>query len=101
MMTKDELSLLLYLESCSVDQSGKLNHARMNDADRDILKRWETDRYIAFGRIPFQKIIDRGALGTDTMWVLLSEKAWADAHAERRARALRNQKYPSPIAVVG
>lgn len=80
-MTRDELSLLLYLESCAVDHSGRTDPRRMNDEDRDILARWTKDGYVESGRV----CAADGGGG----WVRLSGTAYLNAYAERRARADR------------
>lgn len=89
-MNKDELSLLLYLESCSVDQGGLIDSRRMNKDDFDIAERWKKDRFIRFGRICFKDIqrLNHGQLSI-THWVNLSKTALKKAHEERRARSIR------------
>jgi len=37
-LSKDERSLLLYLETRVVDEGGSLNMLHMNDADKKVLK---------------------------------------------------------------
>lgn len=86
-MTKDELSLLLYLESVAVDCSGRITDTRMNEADWKNLKKWTKSGYVASGRIAFEslKLVQR----TSTQWVVLSDKAHDDAAVARKARAKR------------
>lgn len=84
-MTKDEASLLLYLESRSVDDGGSVDVRRMNSDDFEIVTRWIEEGFIQFGRIAFHSIKSSGI----THWVKLSERAWIIAHTERRARADR------------
>lgn len=83
-MTKDERSLLLYLETCAVDLAGRVHSEKMNDEDRAILTRWTKDGFVTHGRIIAADINRNGSL-----WVQLSEAAWEAAHKERRARAAR------------
>lgn len=83
-MTKQELSLLLYLETCAVDHSGRVSQEKLNDEEREIIKAWTKSGYIAFGRICIKSIVER------THWVLLSMDATRDAHAERALRAARS-----------
>jgi hypothetical protein len=59
----------------------------MNDDDMTIAKRWAKEGYIEFGRICAADVFKSS--NKSTHWVRLSEQAWADAHAERRARAER------------
>lgn len=50
-MSKDERSLLLFLESCAVDYGGRVNLARMNQEEVDIAGRWNENGFVSFGRI--------------------------------------------------
>jgi hypothetical protein len=88
-VTAAERGLLLYLETRAVDYSGGVAPAMMNEADFAIAKRWNDEGYIKFGRIYSGDIPQATTFKTSTNWVELSEKAWQDAHAERRARAER------------
>lgn len=83
-MSADERSLLLYLESCSVDYGGRTNQLRMNDEDREIASRWHEEGFIQQGRI-----VARDHNKDGTTWVKLSEEAWKLAHEERRERNKR------------
>lgn len=87
-MTKSERSLLLYIESVSVDYAGLVHNQRINADDRIILKRWHDEGFIFFSRIQWdsiQTLHDKH----NTDLVRLSETAWKLAHEERRARAIR------------
>ena len=81
-MTKDERSLLLFLETCSVDYGGKIDARHMNAEDFRIAESWNKSGYIKFGRICWRDISE----DKRSYWVEFSEEAWKDAHAERRAR---------------
>lgn len=83
-MTREELALLLYLETCQVDQSGAVDPRRVNTQDMAIIRRWEDEGFVVFGRVSALDITPSRAY-----WVGLSDEAWAAAHAERRARAAR------------
>lgn len=87
-LTKEEKSLLLYMETQAVDYGGKLEAVRMNADDFEIAKRWNESGFVLFGRIAANDIQTRGGI-TRTHWCVLSEDAWATAHAERRARCQR------------
>lgn len=94
-MTKEETSLLLYLETRVVDDGGAVDVRRMNEEDFEIATRWNTEGFIQFGKInpPFKHP------GT-THWVKLSDEAWVAAHIERLARAERTfAKYFEPMGV--
>ena len=88
-MTKDELSLLLFLETCHVDQGGLVDVRHMNEDDMKIAQQWHEDHYIEFGRI-YSKDLEK--TNPKTHWVTLSEGAFKDAHLERVARAQRLHK---------
>ena len=83
-MTRDEKSLLLFLETRVVDYWGKVDTRHMNDEDMEIARRWSKEGFIEFGRIAFKDVSKRG-----THWCRLSEKAWRLVHQERRIRAER------------
>lgn len=83
-MSKQERSLLLYLETCATDLAGRTDQRRMNDDDRVILERWGQEKFVQHGRIIVDDHNNQGAT-----WVRLSEEAILLAHAERRARMER------------
>ena len=83
-MSKDERSLLLFLETRVVDYGGRVNLAHMNEEDMNIAEKWDKEGFIGFGRIVMRNHNPDG-----TNWCRLSEKAWDLAHEERKARAKR------------
>lgn len=83
-MTKDEQSLLLFLETCAVDKAGRVNIVHMNDADMEIARQWNEDHFIGFGRMAMEYVTDKGS-----HWCRLSDEAWVLVSAERKARADR------------
>jgi len=86
--TRDEKNLLLYFETQAVDYGGTLESVRMNADDFALAKRWREAGFVQFGRIAFNDIKRHSGVARDH-WVVLSEEAWALAHAERRARCER------------
>lgn len=85
-LTRIELSLLLYLESRAVDNSGAVHTQHMNSEDMVIAERWNAEGFVSFGRIAGEYLpLPSGS----THWCILSEAAWKSAHAERQARAIR------------
>lgn len=82
-----EASLLLYLETCMVDNRGRVDQLRLNDEDRATIDLWNGSGFISFGRIVAKDVSPRGS-----SWVTLSDEAWLLAHEHRRARAERGQK---------
>jgi len=89
---RHQLNLLMYLETGQVDYGGRVQGCRMNEEEFDLLTKWNDEKYIRFGRLPAKLIMAAKTRFPFTHWVRLSEKAWADAHCERKARALRNVK---------
>ena len=88
MNDKEEKSLLLYLEDCLVNNSGKVTGAKMNQTDFDIAKKWKEERIIDLQRIPFHDI-NKNKSFPETHTVRFSNKAWELAHKFRRERAER------------
>jgi hypothetical protein len=91
-MTKDEKSLLLFLETCVVDEAGLIDVRKMNAEDVAIAVRWEAEGFIGFGRVYSKDIARLSANSAGrvySQWCSLSEEAWTLAHQERRARAVR------------
>lgn len=94
-MTRNELTLLLYLETCAVDYGGKVEARRMNEAEFEIVEGWKATGFVQFGRVYAREIQRAKALRItrqETHWVVLSEAAWQAAHTERRARCARMMK---------
>jgi len=87
-LTNDEKSLLLYMETQAVDYGGKLEAVRMNSDEFAIAQRWNELGFVKFGRIASHDIKKFSGVARDH-WCVLSEGAWAAAHAERRARCQR------------
>lgn len=86
-MSKDERSLLLYLETRAVDHGGLVATPQMNADDYAILDRWKESGFVRSGRLTHASV---EKLQGSTHWVRLSEEAWKLAHEERRARHERS-----------
>jgi hypothetical protein len=80
-MTKDQVSLLVYLETCAVDQGGRVAMAHLNSADLKQAQEWAKAKFIDFGRLASECVSSRSS-----HWVKLSDDAWRVAHEGRRAR---------------
>ena len=93
-MNKDEKSLLLYFETCVVDQSGRVNTLKMNKIDCDIAEKWDKEGFISYGRICFKDCIASRTKKL-THFVQLSDKAINMAHQIRKERAARMWKNKS------
>lgn len=85
-MTRDERSLLIYLETCAVDYGGLVSIEHMNEGDLTIMEEWTESGFLEFGRITRASI---KGLRDRSRWVKLSPTAWKLAHEERRARHKR------------
>ena len=83
-MNRAEKSLLLYIETCAVDSSGRMDTLKINAEDIAILNRWRDIGFIEYGRIASSYFSPKGSL-----WVKLSDDAFELAHQERKARAGR------------
>lgn len=83
-MTRDERSLLLYLETRAVDYGGKVDARHMNKEDMEIARGWNKSGFLKFGRIKFHDI-DKGG----THWCELSDEAWVLVAMERKRRCSR------------
>ena len=89
--TKDQRTLLLYLECRAVDTGGRVHGQHMNAEDFSQAAEWNEAGFIGFGRIASEDCDQYGA-----HWVTFSDAAWEAAHRERRARAermLENRNY--------
>lgn len=86
-MSKDERSLLLFLETQAVDYGGTIEACRMNGEDFATAKQWNIEGFIEFGRI-YSKDLDAVGRGgrRATHWVQLSDEAWRYAGTERQNR---------------
>lgn len=89
-MTRDELSMLLYLETCAVDQGGLVEGVRCNEKDLEIAQRWDDEGFLHFGRLKFRDI-ERVGNRTFTHWVRFTDKAWEEACSARRGRSARKE----------
>ena len=87
-MTREERSLLLYLESCLVESRGRVNLQRTNNGDMTIIDKWNNEKFIKKGRI----VIDKYMETSGSMWVEFSNSAWELAHEERKNRSTRMTK---------
>jgi hypothetical protein len=89
--TRAEKSILLYAESCLVDNFGKLVNIKMNKEDFANLEKLKAEGLLDFGRLPFKeierlsKVFSR--LTTPTHWVSFSDETWVIVAAMRKERA--------------
>lgn len=83
-MTKDEKSLLLFLETQASDNSGRVKTVHMNESDMEIARGWNQAGFVEFGRIQSKDVNSSGS-----HWCKLSDAAWAAVHKLRQERAVR------------
>ena len=74
-------SLLLYLETCAVDNNGRVCSTKMREPDFVIAEEWNKSGFVRFGRIEKDSVT-----GICWYWCELSDAAWNVAHDLRRAR---------------
>ena len=89
-MNKNEKSILLYLETCLVDQRGRVESQRMNEEDFENIEKFKKENLIDFGRIPFKELEKLNKLSGPriyTHWIKSTDEAWKSAHKFRRERA--------------
>lgn len=97
-MTRDEISLLLFFETCAVDYGGLVRESAMNDGDRAIAKAWSESGYAKYERVS-SAYLESGGLKSRNHVVTLSDKAFEDAHRLRRERADRSFKNRTRLTV--
>lgn len=83
-LSKNEKSLLMYLESRLVDHYGRVDMQRVNEDERKIIEKWSDGGFIKFGRIALKDAKRDGAC-----WVQFTDQAWTVAHFARREMADR------------
>ena len=90
--TKDEESLLLYLETCAVDSFGKVKSIHMNQDDFKLAEEWHKSGFIKFGRMLSTEIKRDSVRGYEyTHYVILSDDAWREVAKLRMERAKRHE----------
>jgi len=84
-LTKDQQSLLLYLECRVVDHGGYVNSQQMNEADFAIAKAWDGSGFILFRRLRMA-----ASKWNQSHVIRLSDEAFTEAHEARMARSEKN-----------
>ena len=89
--SRQERSILLYAETCLVDNYGRMNQTRMNKEDFDNLDKMKAEGLLDYGRLPAKEIESYmkllGRFQTATHWVSFTEEAWELVLIMRKARA--------------
>jgi hypothetical protein len=88
-LSRDEQSLLLFLETCVVDHGGLVNLGHMNGGDYNIAERWAKEGFIQFGRVASATMPPVSRTSAWSHWCQLSEEAWKSVRILRRERAER------------
>ena len=89
-MSKDERSLLLFLEARAVDHGGAVAGVHMNKADFATVEKWAGRGFVRFTRM-LSAYADNSGRAPTSHCVELSADAWACAAVERRRRGQRSQ----------
>jgi hypothetical protein len=85
-LTRDQKSLILYVETRCVDHDGLLRGEQMNQEDRENLKVFQESGHLTYGRVPAMML---SKLSGQTHWATLTDAGFALAHALRKERASR------------
>lgn len=89
-MSRNDKSLLLYLETCAVDYGGLVEARRMNAEDVVTMEQWNESGFVVSGRVSSADLrLWENHNRRPTQWCELSGQAWQAAHTERRARCQR------------
>jgi len=92
-LTRAERSVLLYAESCLVDNLGRLESRKMNDEDIEALKSLKGKGIVQdFGRLAWKVVEYYMTLGTSnkpTHYIRLTDEGWKLAHQLRKERSKR------------
>lgn len=100
--TRDELNLLLYLETCLVDGYGLVDMRKVNADDVRIARAWDATGFIRWRRVPGRLILDEPEhYRHKSTYVQFTDHAWQTAHAERRSRADRMGLPKEVVELVG
>lgn len=99
-LTREQKSLLLYLEARAVDHRGIVNTMQMNQGDLEQAAEWVRDgTLLAWRRLPWAWADQHSDLGTKgcTHFVKLSAQAVAQAHQLRLERAEFGAKHTEAL----
>ena len=88
-LTKEEVALLLYLETCAVDHRGRIDTQRMNAADFVLAESWKARGIINFGRIIIADQRFTVGMRVGTHWVQFTDAAFLVVARLRQERAER------------
>lgn len=93
-MHEKAVSLLLYLETCAVDNGGLVDGRRMNKEEFALARKWNDEGFLFFGR----RLLSEIKVPGNTHYVVLTRSSFAMAGNERWRRARvhlkRSEKMP-------
>lgn len=84
-LNRQEQSLLLYLETCTVDNQCFVDLEKVNKEDIDLLQKFQDNGLISYGRYSMKSVFGI-KLG---YWVYLTDAGFELAHTLRKERAKR------------
>lgn len=87
-LTKEEKSLILYIETRAVDHDSMIDTKQINATDEQILKKYHNEGWIKYGRVHSNHAIKTGK----GMYVLLSDELFEIAAELRKQRAKRGME---------
>ena len=84
-------SVLIYLESCSVNYEGEVAGVRMNEDDHREIDKMVAEGLITFGRLSYSRVEEsRESYNVArTHWVRFTDEAWDIVHGFRKERSAR------------
>lgn len=85
-LTRDQQSIILYVEARCVDHDGLLRGAQLNADDHVNLQAFQESGHLTYGRVPAAML---SKLDGTTHWATLTDRGWALAHELRKGRADR------------
>lgn len=85
-LTRDQKSIILYVEARCVDHDGLLRGEQMNSDDHANLKAFQESGHLTYGRVPAMMLPQ---LRGQTHWATLNDAGWELAHSLRKERGGR------------
>lgn len=98
----DRDNLILYLETCLVDNQGCICPARMNNVDWDIMEELKKEGLIDYGRLPSEYIRNQKQRNFNlrSHWIEFNEQTWDIAYKLRKEKAKRTcEKFNNDIKI--
>ena len=93
-LSRDEQSILLYMECCLVDQGGILEGVRMNSDDHANIAKFKAAGLIDSGRVPARLLSKQPG---STNWVTFTPEAWTLVSQLRQIRAKQRGPFAKSV----